>query len=338
MKKLHVFSKADMAKGHGVLSAYEEQVKLSRKVLKGDYEIEVNPKKLGDINHYHTINLGFYLKNKFFGKNSVSVGYVHFLPETIDESIQMPSFARKVFYWYILKFYKSMDYLVVVNPYFIELMKKYGIDTSRTVYIPNLVSNDKFERKNEEEKIAIRKKMGLEDRFVVLGVGQLQVRKGIFDFVKLAERNPDMDFIWAGGYSFGRSSDGYKEIKKLEENPPKNMKFLGIVERNDMTDYYNIADVMLLPSFSELFPMTILEAMATNTPVLLRDLDIYPLILDGYYLKASDMEGFEKELYKIRDDKDYRQKAIEMSKKGHDFYSEESVGKMWREFYDNISK
>ena len=69
------------------------------------------------------------------------------------------------------------------------------------------------------------------DDFVVVGVGQVQQRKGVLDFVEVARRLPHVKFIWAGGFSFGKITDGFKELTKVMENPPSNVKFLGIVER-----------------------------------------------------------------------------------------------------------
>lgn len=54
-----------------------------------------------------------------------------------------------------------------------------------------------------------------------------------------------------------------------------------------MPQLYQLGDVMLLPSYDELFPMTVLEAMSCGKPILLRDLSLYQVILDGYYLKAA---------------------------------------------------
>ena len=103
----------------------------------------------------------------------------------------------------------------------------------------------------------------------------------------------------AGGFSFGKISDGYGEIKKICDNPPANVKLLGIIDREYMNEVYNLGDVMFLPSFEELFPMTILEAMCVNLPVFLRGLDIYPDILFDFYSKADDVDGFVKELDRL---------------------------------------
>ena len=42
------------------------------------------------------------------------MGYVHFLPETVENSISLPRFAKNLFYKYMISFYKRMDYLVTV--------------------------------------------------------------------------------------------------------------------------------------------------------------------------------------------------------------------------------
>lgn len=111
------------------------------------------------------------------------------------------------------------------------------------------------------------------------------------------------------------------------------MKFLGLIKREEMNDIYNLADVMFLPSYEELFPMAILESMNSYTPILLRDLPIYDNILFDFYSKAKTNDGFVDILHKMKQDKEFYQSCCDGSKKGHDFYSREHVSAMWREFY-----
>ena len=101
---------------------------------------------------------------------------------------------------------------------------------------------------------------------------------------------------------------------------------------------YNAADVMFLPSYDELFPMTILEAMCVNVPILLRELPIYENILFDFYYGENDVEGFVKALSRLREDSDYYNKGIENSKKGNGFYKKSNVLKMWDEFYTSVLK
>ena len=338
MPSINMLSSADKVKGQGVGSAYLEQLELVTNGLDKRYVVEVNKCKCADIMHYHTINPEYYLSLPFVkAKGSVTVGAVHFLPETVDGSLQLPKITTKVFYKYIISFYKSMDHLVTVNPNFIDKLEAYDIPRSKVTYIPNFVSKEKFYEMDELGKKAVRAKHQIaEDKFVVLCAGQLQVRKGIFDFIEIAKTMPDVQFIWAGGFSFGNITSGYKDVKAILDNPPKNVKFTGIVDREVMNELYNVADVMFLPSYSELFPMIILEAMNCNTPILLRDLDVYPRILFDFYLKGNTNEEFIGYINKLKNDDGFRKERINKSLEGSNFYSRENILGMWQSFYNGI--
>ncbi|MEE1072936.1 MAG: glycosyltransferase [Cellulosilyticum sp.] len=338
MPTINMLSSADKVKGQGVGSAYLEQLDLVTKGLDERYAVEVNKRMCADIMHYHTIDLDHYLTLPIVkAKKSVTVGAVHFLPETVDGSLELPSVAKKVFYKYIIAFYKSMDYLVTVNPNFVDKLEAYGIPKNKIAYIPNYVSKEKFYKMSDTQKLEVRKKHNIEEgKFIVLCAGQLQVRKGIFDFIEIAKAMPDIQFIWAGGFSFGNITSGYKEVKAILENPPSNVKFTGIVEREVMNELYNVADVMFLPSYSELFPMIILEAMNCNTPILLRDLDIYPRILFDFYLKGNTNKEFMDYIIKLKDNQQFRQECMNKSLDGSNFYSKENILTMWQDFYNEI--
>lgn len=337
MKTINMMSQATSVKGQGVGSAYMEQVKLVKEGLSDKFEIYENKHMAADITHYHTFNPTYFLLKSWRCRKGTSVCYVHTLPETMDKSVKLPKWARKIFYAYMIKFYKIMEHLVVVNPYFIDALEKYGIPRRRVTYIPNFVDTDQFHPLSPEKKAEAREKFGLDkDKFTVLCAGQLQVRKGAFDFLKCAELMPEVQFVWAGGFSFGLISDGYSELKKVVENPPHNVKFLGIVEREDMNEVYNSCDVMFLPSYDELFPMTILEAMCVNVPILLRELPIYENILFDFYCSETTVDGFVSQLQRLRDDSGYYAQAAENAKRGNAFYEKGNVLKMWDDFYSSV--
>ena len=337
-KKINMLSKAESVKGQGVLSAYKEQVELVQTKLNDEFTVSINEVKFADIMHYHTINLEYYLTLPFAKIKSVAVGYVHFIPETLENSIKLPSVFKKFFYKYVIEFYKSMDYLITVNPYFIDKLVEYGVDKDKITYIPNYVSEKTFFKKENDEILTIKEKYNIDkNKFIVLCVGQLQKRKGIFDFIEVAKSMPDIQFVWAGGFSFKKISHGYEEIQKILNNPPENVKFLGIVPREDMNDIYNIADVMFLASYEELFPMTILESANCKKPILLRDIELYYGILDGYYLKGHTNKDFINEITKLKNDKEYYIKASEMANNCAKYYSSENVSKIWRSYYNKVS-
>lgn len=338
MLKIDMFSTADKVKGQGVGSAYLELVRMLKDHFPNDFTIKINSYAPTDISHYHTINPSFYLST-FSKKRGRKIGYVHFIPETLEGSLKIPQPFKSIFYKYVIAFYKRMDHIVVVNPSFIPKLENYGIPKSRITYIPNFVSKDEFYDVDDRTKRELRVKHGYDTkRFTVLGSGQIQTRKGVLDFVKLAKQNPDVQFIWTGGFSFGKITEGYADLEKIVKDPPSNLSFPGIIERSKMVQYYNMADLFLLPSYNELFPMSVLEAFSTNTPVMLRDLDLYKSIIGGYYLAAGDENIMNDQLHELLLNPD---RLADLKKKttiASERYSENHLAKVWYDFYNQQSK
>ena len=335
MKKINInmLSSADKVGGQGVGSAYLEQVKLVHSA--NLFKITINSNKKADIIHSHTIEPKNYIKMKL--NKGINVAYCHFLPDTLDGSIKLPTLIFKIFKKYVIRFYKTADYLIVVNPIFIDPLIKYGIKKERIKYIPNFVSKNDFFKYNKSKINSVRKRLNIPlDKFVVLGVGQVQSRKGVLDFIEVAKKLPEIEFVWCGGFSFGKITDGYEELKKIYNNPPDNVKFLGIIPREEMNDMYNMADVLFMPSYNELFPMSILEACNAEKPLLLRDLDLYHDILFNKYLTGSNNKDFINKLKMLKDDKKLYKKESKNSKEISEFYNKDHVLNMWIEFYSNI--
>ena len=334
--KINVLSKADSVDGQGVGSAYIEQVRLIKDELSEYFDVVINSHKKADIIHVHSVNPSFYLR--FKKKKGIRVIYCHFLPETLDGSIKLPKPIFWFFKKYVINFYKKADYVVVVNPIFIEPLTKLGIKKDHIKYIPNYVSKEDFHPLSKEEIIATREKYNIEtNKFVVLGCGQVQTRKGVLDFVEVAKNNPDIEFVWCGGFSFSVITDGYKELKEIVDNPPsKNLHFLGIIPRKEMNKMFNMANCLFMPSYNELFPMSILEASNSYKPIVLRDLDLYKDILKDNYLKGNNVIEFSNIINNLADDKELYNEYSLKSKNIATFYSKENVSKLWLNFYTSI--
>ena len=335
--RINMLSQATSVDGQGVGSAYIEQVAL---VKENDdiFEVEINSKKGNfDIYHMHTFNPQYVSR---LNKRHINVTYVHCLPDTFDGSLKMPKTIFWIFKKYVRHAYRKADEAVVVNPIFIEPLVKLGLKRENITYIPNFVDHEKFHELPIEERNALRDKYGIpHDKFVVMGCGQVQTRKGVKDYVECAKRNPNKIFVWAGGFSFGAITDGYKELKAIMDNPPENVKFIGIIPRTEMNGIFNMCDLLFMPSFDELFPMSILEAVNSRKPVLLRNLELYEDILfvnKDTYAKAPDVDGFCEQINKLATDKAYYEHYQEGSQYISDFYSKEHVKNLWREYYQRI--
>lgn len=335
--RINMLSNADKVDGQGVGSAYLEQVSLIQNELSDYFDVVINDSKPADIIHCHTILPEYLIKMK--RNKGVNVAYVHFLPETLDGSIDLPKSALKVFKKYVTYFYNTADYLIVVNPIFINDLVRFGIAREKIYYIPNYVSKETFYLEDKMKTDEMRKKYNIgNNEFVVLGVGQVQTRKGVKDFIEVAKMLPHITFVWAGGFSFGKITDGYDELKALYDHPPVNVKFIGIIPRDEMNDIFNMADVLFMPSYNELFPMAILEAVNSQKPLLLRDLELYKDILFKKYLARNDNQSFADEIENLKNNEELYKKYQQYSYEISEYYSKEHVKEMWKTFYLEINK
>ena len=95
----------------------------------------------------------------------------------------------------------------------------------------------------------------------MLWLGTVNLRKGIPYFLEAARKLLDrpIDFVVAG------------EIKIAEtfvKSAPRNVRFIGRVFRSGAADVYRSADVFVLPTISDSFALTQIEAMAHGLPVI----------------------------------------------------------------------
>ena len=104
---------------------------------------------------------------------------------------------------------------------------------------------------------------------VVLFLGRLTVQKGPDNFItaaqKVLEYRPDVTFIIAG--------KGYMESDLINRVAAAGLSdkilFTGFLRGDDVDRAYQMADVFVMPSVSEPFGLTALEAMKNNIPVII---------------------------------------------------------------------
>lgn len=331
-----VLAKRREAESQGVHTATQSLIGLLKSLGEQRYKIYVDRNhKRSDVLIATAVYPRFYLLLK---KKRKTVAMVHFLPETLDESIHLPKFLLDLYKRYVLSFYKRAKALVTVNPFFVEKLVDLGFERERVHAIPNYVSAETFHPLSVREKLSARKEFGIPDSaFVVMGCGQTQPRKGIQDFIAVAEDNPNMTFLWAGGFTFGRLTADYGPIKKMMSSPPPNVRFLGIVPNYRMNLLYNCADVFFMPSYDELFPMTLLEASNVNLPLLVRDLELYKPVLCGKALTGRDNIEFSTELKRLIKDPIYRAESAIKASELAEIYSAENVYSIWDDFLTQVA-
>ena len=135
-----------------------------------------------------------------------------------------------------------------------------GVSPGKITVLRNGVDLDRF---GPRDRVAIRVRLDLKGP-VWLTVGNLVPLKGVDIVVEALARVPDVTLLIAG--------DGPEEHKlhRLVERLGlvARVRFLGAVPHDELSEYYNAADVLMLASSREGMPNVVLESMACGTPVL----------------------------------------------------------------------
>ncbi len=89
------------------------------------------------------------------------------------------------------------------------------------------------------------------------------------------------------------------------------VEFAGRVPHERVQDYMNLAEVFVLPSLSEGFPVTILEAMACGLPIVATRVGGVPDIIEdganGYLINTKNPEQIAEALLKLLQDEQLRE-------------------------------
>jgi 1,2-diacylglycerol-3-alpha-glucose alpha-1,2-galactosyltransferase len=308
--KVHIASESIfITKGNGVHTAFLELIELIKE--KNDVEVVVNGEGFGDVFHCHTYGPYYFWKGRKYKGRKIHT--VHVIPDSIKGSLPNWKIFMPFVRWYFKKVFSYADVCIAISPMVEQSIKDLGVDT-RIVKIYNPVLIEKWRRTNEMRIIG-RKMLGFsENDFVVLGVGQLQGRKGVEDFIDISESVQEAKFVWAGGRPFGKLTEGIDRIN-ARITTAKQIKFTGMVDLNEMKFIYAASDLLLFPSYQENCPLAPLEAAACGMPVIFRDIEEYTLLYENTYLKAKTTLEFINLTKRFIHDKTFYEQGLKISEK-----------------------
>jgi glycogen synthase len=155
---------------------------------------------------------------------------------------------------------RGADRTIAVSRYTKSLLvSNYGADPARVVPVHNGVDLAKFRGARPPRR---------EGAGTVLFLSRLSRQKGPLFFLKAArkvlDRRPDARFVVAGkGEMLGECIE-----YALAHGMGSSVRFTGFVPTNDLASFYAAHDVYVLPSVSEPFGISVLEAMASGLPTI----------------------------------------------------------------------
>lgn len=214
-----------------------------------------------DVIHYHALGPSVMLIiPKIFKRNTKIVATVHGLDWQRAKWGGFGSWYLKLGEKIIAKY---ADEVIVLS----ENNKKYFKDKyNRDVtFIPNGIV-----KPEPKQAKLITKKYGLKKDEYILFLSRIVPEKGLDYLIEAFSKiNTNKKLVIAGGSS--HTPEYYNSIVKKTKNMP-NVILTGHVEGRELEELYSNTRLYVLPSEIEGMPMTLLEAISYNAPVLTSDI------------------------------------------------------------------
>lgn len=333
MKILLYFEGEELISKSGVGRAYEHQ---KTALTTAGIEFTTDPRcKDYDILHINTygINSSTMVHNAR-RLNKKVIYHAHSTEEDFRNSFTLSNVISPFIKQWLIGLYKQADMLITPTSYARGILENYGLKQPIRV-ISNGIDMNKF-KKDEKKAEAFREYFHFsKDDRIILSVGLLFHRKGLPDFVKVAQMLPEYKFVWFGDIS--RLIIPI-EITEIVENPPENVIFPGYICGEIIEGAYSAASCFFFPTYEETEGIVVLEALASECPVLVRDIGAFrPWLTDGYNChKAENNEEFAKKIRLIAEGR-----AADTTANGLITAEERSIikiGEQLRNAYESVMK
>lgn len=150
-----------------------------------------------------------------------------------------------------------------------SIIREYGTPEDKIEVVHNSICDDMLVPGSDDNAYLYLSKMKQQGYKVVASVGRLTIQKGLThllrSFKMVVEKEPKTLLLVVG------SGDQYYELLELsaELGIAKNIVFTEFQRGKKYRDAYAIADLFVMPSVSEPFGLTPLEAIGYGTPVLI---------------------------------------------------------------------
>ncbi|WP_251867341.1 glycosyltransferase [Enterococcus malodoratus] len=222
------------------------------------------------INTYGPKSLRLVRKAKRLGKKVVF--HAHSTEEDFRNSFIGSNQLAPLFKKWLVALYQQADHLITPTPYSKKLLQGYGL-SQPIAAISNGIDLKKY-YPDENKEAAFRKYFNLsETQKVVICVGLFFERKGILDFIEIAKKMPDYTFIWFGDVPMISIPANIRRAVKKDH--PDNVLFPGYINGDLIEGAYSGADLFFFPSYEETEGIVVLEALASQQQVLLRNIPVY---------------------------------------------------------------
>ena len=211
---------------------------------------------------------------------------------------------------------KSYRAILGISEALAEDYRRHGFPVSQVFALLNSV-NDKlfFPARSPEEKQNLREKMDIPPKAVVLVfVGSVIKRKGVDilvqAFIEASSEHPDLHLLIVGpkdGYEQPGLDEGFvSELRARlsQKNLAEKVLFTGLVQDGHrIGEIYRASDIFVFPSRREGLPNVVLEAMASELPVVVSQLPGIEKVIqheqNGILIPIDDVDSLRNAIVRL---------------------------------------
>lgn len=169
--------------------------------------------------------------------------------------------------------FSNLDKVFAESPESKEEIIEIGVPAKKVILFSHWVNQNKFK---PEDKQTAKEKLGWQGRFIVLFVGRAIPVKGGDTLAKIVKTiNPKINLAVIS--DAGPLIDLFKKTTQQY----KNFIFVGGVSYEHLNQYYQAADLLVIPSrYEEGAARVVMEAVSCQTPIIASNRGALPSILD----------------------------------------------------------
>jgi len=220
-----------------------------------------------------------------------------------------------------------------------ELIKKADVDPKKILCLYNFIDTGRFNRKNIKLKFNIRRereKLRIKnDEFVIGFVGRLSEVKGCEYLIKSL---PYLCFP----YKVLIAGDGpeREKLKRLARRLNVQDKIIFLGYRKDIIFIYSLLNLLVMPSLSESFGLSVVEAQSMKTPVIVSNVPALNEIIqdkeNGLLFEAKNGKDLAKKIDKVYKNRKLREKLVINSLRSVKKYSLKEYLKKMNKIYAEL--
>lgn len=183
-----------------------------------------------------------------------------------------------------------------------DLVELFQVDRARIFKVPHGVASAYRPGPTDER---LRQRLGLPGRFILF-VGTIEPRKNLLTLIEAALAWPACPPVVIAG-SWGWECE---RERTLIESAGDRVRVVGNLEPDDLVGIYRLAAVLAHPAWYEGFGLTLLEAMASGTPVVASSASSVPEVVGeaGITVDPGDVEGWRDSLRAVLEDERLRER------------------------------